>query len=408
MIDLAKEILQSLNNSKLRTALTGFAVAWGIFMLITLLGVSRGVYNSVNSNFADQNYNALELWGGFTSMAYNGLKEGRAIELQNQDVSVLKEKNRGLVATATATVENQSATFSSLKESLSMGYTGVYPQADIDYKKGIVAGRCLNDQDMNNKRKVIVVNETLARQFFPNRSNEDIIGKYLTCNGLSWEIVGIYRHDWRTDAYVPFSTAMMLSENKNTVGSIQVTLNGLETEEDADEAEQKLRATIGRQHNFNPNDNSAVYTWNKFSGYLSANEAMSILNIAVWIIGIFTMLSGIVGVSNIMFVSVKERTHEIGIRRAIGAKPRNILTQIILESVTITTFFGYIGVFLGIVSTEIISKLAEDSDILKNPTVEMSIAIRVTIVLIVAGAIAGLFPAIKATKVKPVEALRTE
>jgi putative ABC transport system permease protein len=135
---------------------------------------------------------------------------------------------------------------------------------------------------------------------------------------------------------------------------------------------------------------------------------MSILNIAVWIIGIFTMLSGIVGVSNIMFVSVKERTHEIGIRRAIGAKPRNILTQIILESITITTFFGYIGVFLGIVSTEIISKLAEDSDILKNPTVEMSIAIRVTIVLIVAGAIAGLFPAIKATKVKPVEALRTE
>ena len=178
--------------------------------------------------------------------------------------------------------------------------------------------------------------------------------------------------------------------------------------EDGENTEQELRNNLAKKHNYSPEDRSGLYFSNQFTDYLKNKTAFNILNMSVWIIGIFTLLSGIIGVSNIMFVSVRERTHEIGIRRAIGAKPRNILLQIITESVVITTMFGYIGVVMGMIVTQIIAVLTAGTDFLDNPTVSIQIALEVTLVLIVAGALAGLFPALKATKVKPVEALRDE
>ena len=178
--------------------------------------------------------------------------------------------------------------------------------------------------------------------------------------------------------------------------------------EQGEAAEQSVRDVLSKQHDFANDDNSAVWIWNRFTQHMQMSTGLGILNYAIWIIGIFTMLSGIIGVSNIMFVSVKERTHEIGIRRAIGARPRSILGQIIMESVFITGFFGYIGVVLGIGVTELLNHLFADSKFLKDPTVTVAIALQVTVVLIIAGSLAGLFPALKALKVKPVEALRTE
>lgn len=185
-------------------------------------------------------------------------------------------------------------------------------------------------------------------------------------------------------------------------------LKNLETIEDGDNAEKELRGTLAKAHDFDPDDESALWVWNQFSQGLKGLSAMNILNMSIWILGLLTLLSGVVGISNIMFVSVKERTHEIGIRRAIGAKPRTILIQIIAESVAITTLFGYIGIVLGTVASQLLDMGIGDTDFIKNPTVSLATAIEVTVVLIVAGALAGLFPALKSLKVKPVEALRDE
>ena len=200
----------------------------------------------------------------------------------------------------------------------------------------------------------------------------------------------------------------MLAGNTDNVNQLVVELDNVRTLEDGIAAERTIRNTLASIHDYNPQDESAVYFWNQFNQHLQMNTGMSILNITVWVIGIFTLLSGIIGVSNIMFVSVKERTHEIGIRRAIGAKPHSILTQIILESVSITTLFGYFGIILGTALTAVIGHFIGEQDGFLNPGVDLSIAFEVTVVLILAGAMAGMFPALKALKVKPVEALRDE
>ena len=185
-------------------------------------------------------------------------------------------------------------------------------------------------------------------------------------------------------------------------------LKNVMDEADGNHAETEIRRTLASSHDFAPDDESAVWLWNQFSQGMRGLAAMSILNISIWLLGLLTLLSGVVGISNIMFVSVKERTHEIGIRRAIGAKPRSILSQVIAESVAITTLFGYIGIVLGTLATGVLNAIFGDTDFISNPTVSLSVAFQVTLVLIAAGALAGLFPALKALKVKPVEALRDE
>ncbi|MDE6450170.1 MAG: FtsX-like permease family protein, partial [Muribaculaceae bacterium] len=208
--------------------------------------------------------------------------------------------------------------------------------------------------------------------------------------------------------YIPYTTARMLNGFAEDINSIVVEVQDMKTIQQGEQLEKAVRGTIAREHEFDPSDESAVWIWNRFTNHMQMSNGLGILDMAVWIIGIFTMLSGIIGVSNIMFVSVKERTHEIGIRRAIGAQPHSILTQIIMESVFITGLFGYIGVVFGIAVTELLDVIFADADFLKNPTVTVSIALQVTLVLVIAGSLAGLFPALKALKVKPVEALRTE
>ncbi len=187
-----------------------------------------------------------------------------------------------------------------------------------------------------------------------------------------------------------------------------MTVRNISTLEEGEQAEKEIRATLARSHSFNPHDNNAVWIWNAFTQNITARRGLGYLDLAVWLIGLFTLLTGIVGVSNIMFVSVRERTHEIGIRRALGAKPRSILGQVVAESVAITSLFGYIGLVAGMVVLQIIDMLIGNSNDFKDPTVDVAMALKVTLALVVAGTMAGLFPAIKATKVKPVEALRDE
>lgn len=406
MFDLAREIGQTLSNNKLRTALTGISVAWGILMLIILLGMAQGVMNGFNNSFLSQGSNYINIFPGRTSVAYKGYKEGRSIELKSSDLSSIENENGNVVQSMSSTLRGSSEIISSNIDYISSGYEGVYPE-EID-KRGIplTYGRFINNLDMKQKRKVMVLTEQNASILF--HTPAEAIGKTVKMKDLTFTVIGVINPRFGQQTYIPFTTASALKGGDPSVDVISVDLKNVSTMEDGEAAENGITSTLARVHNFDPDDGGAVNVWNRFTQHLTMATGLTILELAVWIIGLLTMLSGIIGVSNIMFVSVKERTHEIGIRRAIGAKPFSILLQIITESVAITAIFGYIGVFIGIVVTEALNNAFAGAEWISNPTVDISIAIKVTIVLIIAGCLAGLFPALKALKVKPVEALRDE
>lgn len=410
MFDLANEIMATLRHNKLRTALTGFAVSWGIFLLIVLLSVSRGLVNGMESMFNERDTETVSIRGGFAEKAYKGLKENRRVRLKDADMEVLASQNADISFEITARVTNDSAKVTSSKDYLTGGYAGVFPAEERNSAVDMQRGRFINHNDIKQQRRVAVINEESARTLF---GKEEPIGQLVKICDLSFTVVGTYKQEWRRDVFIPYTTARAMSGESDRVNNITVKMKNVTSIEESDKAEERFRSTLGRQHSFADDDKGALWIWNRFSDYMRTSTAMGALGTAVWIIGLLTMLSGIVGVSNIMFVSVRERTHEIGVRRAIGAKPRSILRQIILESVAITTLFGYIGIVLGMLVSQGIAMLMEGDgeggrQILKDPTVDISIAIQVTLVLIVAGALAGLFPAMKSLKIKPVEALRDE
>lgn len=407
MFDLASEIMATLRNNKLRTALTGFAVSWGIFLLIVLLSVSRGLVNGMESMFGQRDTETVSIRGGYAQKAFKGLKENRRVYLRDGDLDVLSSQNANVLSEVTAQISNDTAKVTSGKDYLTDGYKGVYPAEARNQGIKITKGRFINQNDINQKRRVAVVHEESAKTLF---GDKEPIGQLVKISDLSFTVVGTYEQEWRRDVFIPYSTARSMSGGSDKVNNITVKLKDVTTLDESERAEKGFQSTLGRQHTFAEDDSGALWIWNRFSDYLTTSTAMGAIGMAVWIIGLLTMLSGIVGVSNIMFVSVRERTHEIGVRRAIGAKPRSILRQIILESVAITTIFGYVGIVLGMLVSEGIGILVGNSNDspIKDPTVDIAIAVQVTIVLIVAGALAGLFPAMKSLKIKPVEALRDE
>lgn len=409
MLDLFREISQTLGHNKVRTALTGIAVTWGIFMLIVLLSMARGVTNSFNHDMMSRNNAKIEVWSGTTSIPYRGNREGRRIRLKDSDLEGVPDRNPQYVDEVTSRIRGGEK-ITSTKAQVSRSYTGVFPQEFTNGRNGdMISGRFITDRDMDDKAKVMVIPKYYASQLFPPEG-EKALGARVNCNGLSFLVIGVYDSPWNREVYIPFTTARMMASDREDLGSLSVILKEVNTEKDGTDAEEGIRNTLANSHDFDPKDTNAVYIYNYFTNALTGKNALGILDTCVWVLGILTLLTGIVGISNIMFVTVKERTHEIGIRRAIGAKPRKILSQIIVESVAITVIFGYIGIVLGTAVTQVISMLIGDGDDspLRNPTVSLSIAVEVTAVLVLAGMIAGLFPALKALKVKPVEALRDE
>lgn len=405
MFDLIAEIRQTLSCNKLRSVLTGISVAWGVFMLIVLLGAARGVRNSFEDDWDSTESARLEIWGGTTTQPHSGFKEGRRIWLRNRDIPALEHQNHDVVDRAVAAYSLSENIYGPSDYSTA-GIEAAYPSALDNTGSHIVAGRFINGRDMDEQRRSIVISESDATLFFG--SADDAVGKPVRLMNLAWTVCGVYANPWRTGSYIPMSTYLAVTGNKDVVERLRVDMHDISTEEEAEQAEQAVRNTLAAQHQFAPSDRNALWVWNSFKSYLAGLQAVGYLNMAVWIIGLFTLLTGIVGVSNIMFVSVRERTHEIGIRRAIGAKPHNILIQVLAESVSLTALFGYIGIVAGMLVLELIVALTGEMAVWKNPTVDLSIAFEVTLALIVAGAVAGIFPALKAIKVKPVEALRDE
>lgn len=420
MIDQFQEIMDTLKKNKLRTTLTGLSVSWGIFILIILLGAGNGLKNGVMQNFSSRAVNRINLWSGTTSMPHNGLKSGRQLMFTENEVSAIQnqvEESRLITARY-----NTNQTIAYGTEYGTYGLRGVMPNFS-EIEKLIIPsdkGRFINELDVNDRNKVIVLDQKIVDVLF---KNEDPLGKMVKVGQIMFKVVGINTKKEQfggSNAYIPFSAAQAIYNPQRKFWQITFTVDGLTTEAQNDRFNESLRSMMGQRLNFNPEDEQALYIHNAQSDYVETMKIFGGITLFVTIIGILTLIAGIVGVSNIMLVSVKERTREIGIRKAIGATPLSILKTIILESISITTIFGYIGMMIGIGLTELINyfmvqaangKPVTDEpqmSIFTNPTVDIGYAIFATIVLIIAGVIAGYLPARKAVRVQPIEAMRQE
>lgn len=420
MRDILTEIWATARRNKLRTTLTGFAVAWGIFMLIFLLGAGNGLINATQQNSHRYLNTSMVIFGGQTSKAHKGLKEGRRIELNDRDMEITEERFSDNVEEVGAELDHGNTTMSHGKEYTAANISGVYPNDYIINKRDMIYGRFINKIDIRDRRKSIVISDDMAKELSPTGNVEDMLGQIVRMEDLAFHIVGIYQVDksmMGTDAFIPFTTYRTIYNVGDKTGNIVFSFKGLETEQQNEAFEQRYRANLNGNHGAAPDDEEAVWIWNRFTQAMQMNTGMGMLRTALWIVGIFTLLSGIVGVSNIMLITVKERTHEFGIRKAIGATPWSILRLIIIESIIITTFFGYIGMVLGIAANEYmnatIGNMKVDSGLFTttmfvNPTVGFDVCINATLLMVVAGTIAGLIPARKAARVRPIEALRAE
>ena len=419
MIDLWQEIYGTIKRNKLRTFLTGFAVAWGIFMLIVLLGAGNGIIHAFEESSGERALNSIRVYGGWTTKPYDGLKEGRSIDLDNRDLEDTEAYFTDRVEEAGATLYQAATDISYGPEYVNLSLNGVHPNYPEVEPVKVVEGRFVNETDIRERRKSIVLHRKSADVLF-DKTHTDPLGKFVNAGGVAYQVVGIYDDEGSSEpssAFIPFTTLQTIYNKGNDVNSIIFTTKGLTTEESNEQFEADYRRVIGANHRFDPTDEGAIWLWNRFTSYLQAMAAMGILRTAIWVIGIFTLLSGIVGVSNIMLITVRERTHEFGIRKALGAKPRSILWLIIVESVTITTVFGYVGMVAGIGVTEWMNAAFGSQNVdngmfqvqmFSDPTVDLRIAIQATVTLIVAGTLAGFFPARKATKIRPIEALRAD
>ena len=428
-MELLNEIWATARRNKLRTTLTGFAVAWGIFMLIVLLGAGNGLINAQMTQSDRFLSSSMVVFGGETSKPYNGLKEGRDIRLHEKDIAITDKEFAGIIDNVGAQYRTQ-AVISLGQQYISTSLCGVYPNHTQIDKVQMQHGRYINDIDIREKRKVLVLSNKQAQELLavpsvvasPQQTKRlsTLIGRSVNVGNFAFKIVGIYKENenGRADAFSSYSTIKSIyGANTDDAGRIEFTFHGLTTETENEAFEADYRARLNTSHQAAPDDESAVWLWNRYTQNLQMETGISIIRLALWIVGLFTLLSGIVGVSNIMLITVKERTHEFGIRKAIGAKPWSILKLIIIESIIITTLFGYIGMLLGIGVNEwmdaTIGHTKVDAGLFKasmfvNPTVGIDVCIEATLVMVIAGTIAGLIPAFKASRIRPIEALRAE
>lgn len=415
--DSFREIFATIKKNKLRTALTGFAVAWGIFMLIVLLAAGNGLKNGVTSNFAFRAKNAISVRPGWTSIPYNGHPIDRRIQFDYRDYELIQNRIPELEYLS-ATIYHDG-TISYGEEYGAWELEGVTQDAafinNLRVKGG--DGRFLNKIDVDSRRKVIVISPEMKRVLF---KDEDPLGKYVTVGKVVYQVIGVYDDsDMMSNnppAYIPFSTAQQIYNKGWGLRKLEFTVVGINTVEENTAFMDRLRTMMGELHHFDPEDRTALRIWNVAEDVAETNTIFSMIEIFIWLIGLASLMAGIVGVGNIMLITVKERTREIGIRKAIGAKPWSVLKLVIFESILTTTAAGYIGMFFGILLTETISSFITvgqkarmgEPVMFKDPTIDLGTVIIATLVMIAAGVIAGLIPAYKATRVRPIEAMRAE
>ncbi|NCC71880.1 MAG: ABC transporter permease [Sphingobacteriia bacterium] len=410
MLDLDKwqEILSTIRKNKLRTFLTGFSVAWGIFMLIVLLGSGYGLENGVKKEFEGDAVNYISINSGITSLPYQGMKAGRYIEFDNDDPPMLapipkvdKTASRTYVfGNQTITYKNEYGSFDIFAVSPDYYFVEMLSMAE--------KSRFLNEKDILDFRKVVVLGKVVRDALF---KDHDPIGEFVKINGVPFQVVGHFDDPGGdrdiSRVYIPVTTAQRVFNMGNSIRNISLIMKDLSVDESV-QALTKAKQLLGKKYKFDPSDSRALFVWNSIENYQRFMDLFAGIRFFIWIIGIGTIIAGIVGVSNIMTIVVKDRVKEIGIRKSLGATPWSIISLILQESVLITAFAGYIGLVLGVGLLELVSKILPPTDFFANPEVDFTIAIGATILLVVSGAMAGFVPARRAAAIKPVEALRDE
>jgi putative ABC transport system permease protein len=411
MFDLDKweEIFSTISKNKLRTILTGFSVAWGIFMLIILLGSGYGLQNGVNHQFRSSATNSIFIRGGSTSMAYGGFQPGREIQLINSDYDYIKANM--------TKVDHMSSRFF-IKGQIVTSYKNkfgafevrsVHPDHAFIENTVIHEGRYISNSDLDEYKKVTCIGTLVKEQLF--EKDEDPLGKYVKINGIAFQVIGVFEDeegDYENRMlYLPITTAQKAFNGQEKIRQILLT-TGDATVEESNLMVENITAQLAKTHDFDKTDSKAVSVWNNYEEYRKIIGLMTNIRLFIWVIGIGTIIAGIVGVSNIMMIVVKERTKEIGVRKALGATPSSIVGLIIQESVFITAVAGYLGLIAGVGLLELVSTLIPKSDFFEHPEVNLGVAVSATVVLVIAGTLAGLIPARKASLINPVIALRDE
>ena len=417
-IDKWNEIINTLKKNKSRTFLTAFGVFWGIFMLIIMLGSGAGLQNAIYQNMGDFATNSCFMWTNNTSMDYKGLPRGRHFRFNNSDTEALRRNIPELKSLSPRLQgwggdENNN----SIRGKKTGAFTifGDYPDWNEIDPVEIIKGRFINNIDIKEKRKVIVIGKRVVEVLF--EKDEDPMNEYIQINGVYFKVVGVFESKKgggqaereEQNIHMPFTTLQKTYNFGNEVGwYAMASFDDIPI----DIAETKARNILKKLHSIHPDDDQAIGGFNVYTEFKKMRGLFIGINTLIWIVGIGTLIAGVIGVSNIMLVIVKERTKEIGIMRAIGATPSNVITQIIQESVFLTSIAGYVGLVFGVIIIELINialiKSGSEGEMFKNPEVDFNIAILALIILVISGALAGIIPAKRAVHIKPIEALRGE
>jgi putative ABC transport system permease protein len=406
-IDTWQEILDTVRKNKLRTLLTGFSVAWGILMLVVLLGSGQGLSHGVEYGFRDDATNSIWVRSGQTSLPYRGLRPGRTVQFTNDDHADMSSIEGVDHITSRFFIRgNLTVVYGS--ETSSYNVRSVHPDHQFLEKTIVTEGRYINDLDIREVRKVAVIGERVKQQLFKGKP---AMGEYIEINGIPFRVVGVFTDEGSEGEleviYLPISTAQRTFNGANRVAMIMMTVGDATIDESKAIADE-LRKRIAERHDFDPDDQRAVSISNAVVDFQRFLSLMGGIRLFVWIIGIGTLLAGVVGVSNIMMIAVRERTKEIGIRKALGATPWSVMGLVLQEAVLVTAVAGYFGLVAGVGVLELMSHGIKGSDVFMNPEVDFRVAISATALLVLAGAAAGFFPARRAAAVRPVEALRDE
>lgn len=416
MFDIFEEIFAALKMNRMRTFLTGFAIAWGIFMLVALLAVGNGFSNAMFSNFRYMSQNSVSLYAGRTSMPYGGRQKGRTIRFSMADCEWMRTHLEGCKSLSPIfNLWNGSIAYGTLQFDANItGVNEVYRDLRVLEVKH---GRFVNAMDMHERRKAVVIDENTARKLFGVA--ELAVGKMVRLtNGVNFQVVGVTEaeyQDSRPSVFIPLATANVIYNPSGWVYDVSYELEGVETLEESEAYDKRLRKQLADYYGYDPADQNAIWISNRVEGYEKSKMIFGGISMFIWVIGIGTLIAGIVGVSNIMLITVKERTREFGIRKALGATPNSILGLVVLESLVITLMFGYIGMMMGIGLSELLCVFfpggggsSMQPTFMSNPTVDLGIVVSATMVLVVAGVLAGYMPARNAVKIKPIEAMNAK
>jgi len=415
MIDYLEEILSTLKKNKLRTIMTGFSVAWGIFMLIILLGSGNGLQNGMEFNFRNIAKNAIQVWPGRTSENFEGLGKGRRVQFTNEDYDLIKRDLPGIkdITGRLRLMSDVAITYND--EYANYTVTCVMPEFINIRLMEVVKGRFINHIDIKENRKVITLSQYIVDMLF---KDIDPIGKYVKVGGIYFKVVGVLEnpsYKQSKAAIIPITTGQKVFNGANRISSLAITTTS-NTAEGNKRIEDEIKAFLAKRHKFSASDDEALYVTNTLEDFKRSQGIFNGIRMLVWIIGIMTIIAGIVGVSNIMIILVKERTKEIGIRKALGATPWSVISLVLSESLFITAFAGLVGMLTGMgllhIASVVLSNIAEYNDkiqfIFFNPSANFGVAISATILLVIAGLLAGFVPARKAAGIKPIEALHDE